>query len=81
MEFTDITDPHRREELVQGYIQTKDELILQRENRKQSNLLKEQALEVQFRSVITATENQHEKLLQWLKTRGKPLEFGKLMEN
>ena len=41
MAFIDITDPEKRKEIVQKYIQMRNELRIKNENRKEGNLLKD----------------------------------------
>ena len=62
MAFINISNPQKRKEIVQEYIKTRNELQLRAENRKEGNLLKEQAIQEQAKPVVTATKESAEKI-------------------
>ena len=76
MAFIDITDPRKREELVREYVQTKRELRLRNENRKEGNLLKEQEIQERYQPIIAATEKSTQEITSAIKkSEGNPFEF------
>ena len=76
MAFIDITDPRKREKLVQEYVQTKRELRLRNENRKEGNLLKEQEIRERYQPIIVATEKSTQEITSAIKkSEGNPFEF------
>ena len=62
MAFINISNPQKRKEIVQEYIKTRNELQLKAENKKEGNLLKEQAIQEQAKPVVTATKESAEKI-------------------
>ena len=83
MAFINISDPHRRKEIVEEYIKTKNELRLKNENKKEGNLIKEQQIEEQYRPLISATEESAKKITSALqKNTDNPLySYSKLTRN
>ena len=72
MAFIDIPNPTKREEIVREYIKTRNEIRDKNENNKESNLLKERAIEEKFRPIVTATEKSAEKIASVLKKNEGP---------
>ena len=62
MEFLNIKDPSRRKEIIQDYINTRNEIRTRNENNKENNLIKERALEAKVRPIVEATEKLPEKI-------------------
>ena len=67
MAFIDISDPDKRKEIVQKYIEMKNELKTRAENAKENNLLKEKVTQQQYQPIITATKESAEKITSALK--------------
>ncbi len=72
MAFIDITDPHRREEIVQEYLQMRKEIREKNENNKEGNLLKEREIEERSKPIVAATEKSAEKITSALKKNVTP---------
>ena len=83
MAFINISDPHKRKEIVEEYMKTKNELRLKNENKKEGNLIKEQQIEEQYRPLISATEESTKKITSALqKNTDNPLySYSKLTRN
>ena len=62
MEFLNIKDPSRRKEIIQDYINTRNEIRTRNENNKENKLIKERALEAKVRPIVEATEKLPEKI-------------------
>ena len=67
MAFINISNPTKRDEIVQEYIKMKNDIREKNENNKESNLLKERAIEERFKPIVTATEKSAEKITSALK--------------
>ena len=66
----------KRKEIVQEYIQLKNDLRVRNENRKEGNLLKEKEREEQFKPIITATEETAKKITSAIsRTEETPYEY------
>ena len=58
MAFIDITDPTKRDQIVQDYINTKNYLQQKYENEKAVGLQQKMELEKQYEPLISATKEQ-----------------------
>ena len=67
MAFINIQDPVKRKEIVQDYVKMRNEVRQRNENDKESNLLKEKAIEERVRPIVKATEKSAEMITSALK--------------
>ena len=67
MAFINISDPQKRKEIIQKYMEMKTSLKTRSENGKEDNLLKEQVTQQQFQPIIAATKESAEKITSALK--------------
>ena len=67
MAFIDIKDPKRREEIVGEYVQLRNEVRQRSENNKETNLLKEKAIQESARPLVEATEKSAQLITSALK--------------
>ena len=72
MAFINITDPNRREEIVQEYLQMRNEVRKANENNKEGNLLKEKEIEERSKPIVAATEKSAEKITSAIKKNDTP---------
>ena len=67
MAFIEITDPGRREEIVEDYINTKNQIKQKYENEKAIGLQQRIDLEKQYQPLLRATEDSTRKITTELK--------------
>lgn len=74
MAFINIKDPKRRDEIVQEYIRTRDEIRERNESNKESNISREREIEERLKPIVRATEESAEKVTAALQP-STPFEF------
>ena len=82
MAFINIADPVKRKEIVQDYIQMRNDVRTRNENNKETNLLREKEKEERFKPIVTATEKSAEKITSALRGGpGTPYEYYSSLTN
>ena len=76
MAFIDITDPTKRDQIVQDYINTKNYLQQKYENEKAVGLQQKMELEKQYEPLVSATKDSASKITTELKIKRSMLEKG-----
>ena len=76
MAFIDITDPTKRDQIVQDYINTKNYLQQKYENEKAVGLQQKMELEKQYEPLISATKDSASKITTELKSKRSMSEKG-----